>query len=195
MTTYQVVEGEVADLRRFNVEVLECLGCWINMLVDELLLDLIGGNGSPPKVLVEVRCKRFHKAFRDVDMFSLFDDFLIDKLRDLSGGIVLWSVQLVGLASGCVIVEHIFESSSNINCLHGTVRLGLNIQLKGDYTYVNRPESLLHVVRDEFIRHLRQLVKKVILESKHGSGSDNGCLREDASSNSFTISLIILLSI
>lgn len=56
-------------------------------------------------------------------------------------------------------------------------------------TYVNRPELLLHVVGSKQVQHGGELQKQVVLESEHGSRSDQGSFGEDATSNLFTTAL------
>ena len=58
---------------------------------------------------------------------------------------------------------------------------------------MNRPVSFLHVVSCEDIGYTSQPVQEVILESEHGSGSDNRRLWEDAANNSLSLGLFKVL--
>ena len=42
------------------------------------------------------------------------------------------------------------------------------------------PIPLLHIVRGENVDHAGKLEKEIVLETEHGSGSDNSSLGEDA---------------
>lgn len=56
-------------------------------------------------------------------------------------------------------------------------------------SYVNRPEALLHVVGGKEVGSASELVEKVVFESEHGSGSDNGGLGIDGANHFFTPAL------
>lgn len=52
--TYQILENHVGDLGSLlNTQILEGLGCWVDDLVVELTLNLIGRADMPPKSLVK----------------------------------------------------------------------------------------------------------------------------------------------
>ena len=51
-------------------------------------------------------------------MSSVLDDFAVNELGDLSGGVILWPVELEGLGCGGVVLEHFFEGFTYVNCLH-----------------------------------------------------------------------------
>jgi len=54
---------------------------------------------------------------------------------------------------------------------------------------VNRPEALLHVIGGKKVGHASELVEKVVFESEHRSGSDNGGLGIDGAGHFFTPAL------
>lgn len=114
----QVVEGQVGQIGGLlHAEVLEGLGCRVDDLVDELALHLVGGQSVPPQGLVDVVGEGLEKSLGDVDVTALLDDFTVDQLGDLGGGVVLGTVQLEGLAGGAVIVQHALQSGTDINGL------------------------------------------------------------------------------
>jgi hypothetical protein len=53
-------------------------------------------------------------------------------------------------------------------------------------TYVDGPEALLHAVGSEDVGEASELVKKVVLESEHRGGANNGRLRVDVADNFLT---------
>ena len=50
-------------------------------------------------------------------MAPAFDDFAVDEAGDLGHGIVCWTVQFVGLGGCIVILEHVFKSLTDVDCL------------------------------------------------------------------------------
>lgn len=111
------MEGQGAELDRLNVEVLERLGVGVDHLVDELTLHLVGGDGGPPEELVQVVRQRLEDGLGHVDVTAVLDDFAVDQLGNLGGGVVLGAVQLEGLTDGAVVVQHALQSSTDINGL------------------------------------------------------------------------------
>jgi hypothetical protein len=51
---------------------------------------------------------------------------------------------------------------------------------------VDGPEALLHVVGSEDVANLGQLVEEVVLETEHGSGTDDGGLGVDVADDFLT---------
>lgn len=162
----QVVEGQVGQIGGLlHAQVLEGLGCRVNHLVHELALHLIGGQGVPPQELVHVVGEGLEDGLGDVDVTALLDDFTVDQLGDLGGGVVLGTVQLEGLAGGAVIVQHTLQSGTDIDGLDRVS--SMQLVHSGRITYVNGPVALLHVVGGENVAHLGQLVEQVVLETEH----------------------------
>lgn len=111
------MEGQSAEVDRLNVEILERLGVGVDHLVDELTLHLVGGDGGPPEVLVQVVSQRLEDGLGHVDVTAVLDNFAVDQLGNLGGGVVLGTVQLEGLTDGAVVVQHALQSSTDINSL------------------------------------------------------------------------------
>jgi len=101
---YQVVVGELADVTGLNAQVLECLCCRIDGLVDELAINVLGRQDWPPKCPIEQAGDGLQDCLRDVDMRALFEDFSVDELRDLRGRVVFRPKQLKGLGR-CAVIE------------------------------------------------------------------------------------------
>lgn len=115
--TYQVVEGEVAEISRLDAEVLEGLSGGINLLVNEFPLDLIRRESVPPEEPIEPVGGRLQNGLRDVDVTAVLDDLTVHELSDLSCGVVLRTVKLEGRRGGRVIVQHALQSVANIDSL------------------------------------------------------------------------------
>lgn len=114
----QVVEGQVREVGNLvHAQILEGLGLGVNLLIDELALDLVGGHGVPPEVLVEVVGEGLEESLGHVNMGALLDDFTVHQFGNLGGGVVLGTVELEGLANGAVVVQHLLEGSTDINGL------------------------------------------------------------------------------
>lgn len=133
--TYQVVEGEVAELGGLHTKVFECLSSLVNLLVNELPLHLIGGDGVPPEELVQVVCHRLQDSLGDVDVAAVLDDFTVNQLSKFRSRVVLRPIELESLAGSGVVVEHQLERGANINDLYRrisvmlrTVRLVLSLR-------------------------------------------------------------------
>lgn len=124
---YQVVEGEVAELGGFNTEVFECLGSLVNLLVNELPLHLIGGDGVPPEELVQVVSHRLQDSLGDVDVAAVLDDFTVNQFSNFRSRVVLRPIKLESLAGSGVVVEHQLEGGANINDLHNMISVALRI--------------------------------------------------------------------
>lgn len=187
----QVVEGQVGQIGGLlHAEVLEGLGCRVDDLVDELALHLVGGQSVPPQGLVDVVGEGLEKSLGDVDVTALLDDFTVDQLGDLGGGVVLGAVQLEGLAGGAVIVQHALQSGTDIN---GLDRVSLmQFVHPGGVTHVNGPVALLHVVGGENVAHLGQLVEQVVLETEHWCGSHDCGLGVDVADDLLTPCLYVI---
>lgn len=118
----QVVESQVGQVGcLLHAQVLERLRLGVNDLVNKLALDLIGRQGVPPEVLVNVVGERFEEGLGNVDVAALLDDFAVDQFGNLGGGIVLGTVQLEGLTSSAVVVQHTLEGATDINGLDRSV--------------------------------------------------------------------------
>lgn len=87
------------------------------MLINELALNLVSGHGRPPQVFVEVVSSGLKNGLGKVDMAAVLDDFLVDNLGKLGSRVLLGTVELKGLRSSVVIVQHALKSSSDINDL------------------------------------------------------------------------------
>ena len=111
------MESQVAKLSRLDSKVLECLCLFVNDLVNEFSFNLISGHSVPPEELVEVVGHWFQQALGNIDMTAMFDDFLVYEFGDLGSGVVLWTVQFIGLRSGIVVLEHDLQGPTDINGL------------------------------------------------------------------------------
>ncbi len=156
--------SKVSKVNWLDAEILEGLGVWIDDLIDELALDLVTGKNRPPKSLVKESGGWLKDGLWHVNVSAVLVNFLVNQLSDLGHRIVLWSVKLVCLGCGAVILEHLLEGRSDIDGVH-------------------RPEALLHVVRGENVGDTSKLVEKTILETKHWCWSDDGSLWEDAAND------------
>lgn len=112
---YQVVIGEVGNVTRLNAEVLEGLGFRIDDLIHEFSLDLICRHCVPPESLVENLSNGLQHRLGDIEMSALLEDFLVNKVCNLSHAVLLRSVELKGLSSGGVIIEHLLKSGTDID--------------------------------------------------------------------------------
>jgi hypothetical protein len=125
--TYQVVKGEVAELCGLNAEIFECLGRLVNLLVNELPLHLIGGDGMPPEELVQVVSHRLQDSLGNVDVAAALDNFTVNQFRNLRSRVVLRSIELESLAGSGVVVEHCLEGGTNVNGLYNMISVTLRI--------------------------------------------------------------------
>ena len=179
----QVMEGQVGQVGSLlHAQVLEGLGCGVDLLVEELAFHLVSGHGVPPEILVEVVGEGLEDGFGEVDVTALLDDFAVDQLGDLGGRVVLGSVQLECLTGGSVVVQHALQSGSDVDGLYLLVGHLVLLRL----SYVDGPEALLHVVGSEDVANLGQLVEEVVLETEHGSGTDDGGLGVDVADDFLT---------
>lgn len=122
------MEGQVSQICQIgHAQVLESLGLGVNDLVKVLTLNLIGGHGVPPKILVEVEGQGLEELLGNVDAGTLLDDLGVDKLGDLGTRVLLGAVELVGLANGAVVVQHALQSASDIGSLGVVNRRNLGI--------------------------------------------------------------------
>lgn len=186
-SAYQIVESEVAQLRRLNSKVLERLRSRVNLLVDKLALHLVGRHGVPPEKLVEVVGSRLHQDLGNIEMAAVLDDLAVNQLGNLRHGVVLRAVQLKSLTSRGVIMQHALESSSDIE------RLTISyIRIKRCITYVDRPEALLQVVGGQEIGCPGEFVKEIVFEAERGGWSDNGGFGVDIACHFFSPSLFQL---
>lgn len=118
LKTYEIEIGKTGDLSRLNVQVLESFGSRINVLINELAFNLVSGHGRPPQVFVKVVSSGLKNNLREIDVAAMLDNFLVDNLGKLSSRVLLGAIELKGLRSGVVIVQHALKSGSDINCLY-----------------------------------------------------------------------------
>lgn len=190
----QVVEGQVGQIGGLlHAQVLEGLGIRVDDLVEELALHLIGGQGVPPQELVDVVGEGLEEGLGDVNVTALLDDFTVDQLGDLGGGVVLGAVQLEGLTGGAVVVQHALQSGTDINGLDRVS--SMQLVHPGRTTYVNGPVALLHVVGGEDVAHLGQLVEEVVLETEHWCRSHDCGLGVDLADDLLTPCLYIISAV
>lgn len=168
--TYHVVVCELADVTRLDTKVLERLGVLIDDLVNVLHLDLLFRDNWPPQQLVQDDSNRLQDLPGHVDVLALVEDFSVDHLGNLGSRVFLGAVQLVGLRSRVVVVEHQFKSMADIDRVDG-------------------PVPLLHVVRCEEVGDASELQKKVVFETECWCGPHNGRFRVDAPDNLLTTTL------
>jgi hypothetical protein len=107
-------------------------------------------------------------------MSSLFDDFFVNELGNLSHGVIGRSIKLESLTRRGVIECNLLESLTNVNSLPIVSQSDSGIV---QATYVDRPKSFPHMVACEKVCDASKLVQKVIFEAKKGRHSDNGGLR------------------
>lgn len=60
-------------------------------------------------------------------------------------------------------------------------------------TYMNRPETLLHVVGGEKVGYASKFVEEVVFETEHGGWSDDGRLGVDVAYDFLAPSLFLLV--
>lgn len=94
----------------------------------------------------------------------------LESLRDLCQAVLLGSVQLESLAGRGVVIQHLLQSSTDVNG-------------------VDWPELLLHVVGGKEVQNGGELQQKVVLKSEDRGWSHDGGLWEDASGNELSSSL------
>ena len=111
------MESQVGKLRRLNAKILEGLRRRVDMLVDELPLNLIRRHGVPPDVLVEVVRDGLQQRLGNVEVSAVLDDLAVNQFGNLARRVFLWSVQLIGLAGGVVVVQHALETGADIDGL------------------------------------------------------------------------------
>lgn len=109
--------SEVGNVTRLNSEVLEGLCLRIDDLVEEFSLNLVSRHGMPPESFVENASHGLQYSLGDIDVSPLLEDFLINHLRNLGHSILLGAVKLESLTSGRVIVEHLFQTCTDVDGL------------------------------------------------------------------------------
>jgi hypothetical protein len=129
---------------------------------------------------------RLEQDLGNVDVATVLDNFLVDDLGDFGSGVLRWAVELESLRSGVVIVQHALQSSSDIN---GLLNVNNRSQYWEEYTYVDWPVFLLHVVGGEEVGHSSKFVKQVIFKSEHWGRAHNGSLGEDFANNTLAPAL------
>ena len=112
--TYQIVIGKVLDITRGDAKILEGLGRLVDDLVVELPLDLVGRHHGPPDRLVHNPGHGLQDRLGDIDVPPLLEDFAVDHLGDLLGGVVRGSVELICLRRRRVVKEDGLESLTDI---------------------------------------------------------------------------------
>ena len=87
------------------------------MLVDEFASYHVPACLHPPDGLIQQLAGRSSYGGRDVDGVSVFDDFFRYYLMDLRHCVLLWTVKLIGLRRGAVVLDHNFKGGSNVDSL------------------------------------------------------------------------------
>ena len=113
--TYQILESELCNVARLDAQVGKGLCPRVNNLIKMLPDDLIPARRWPPQQLVQNIAHRCHDLAGDVNVAAGLHDLLLNKLPDLRQGVPLGAEELVGLAGGRVIVQHLLECSANID--------------------------------------------------------------------------------
>lgn len=103
-------------------------------------------------------------------MTSGLEDFALDELLDLGHRVLLGAVELVGLASGAVVLQHLLKCGTDVNGM-------------------DRVEALLHVVGCEHVGGLGNAVEKTVFEAEHGSRANDCRLGEDVADSLLTLGL------
>lgn len=115
------MESQARDVSRLDVEILERLRRGINLLIDELSLNLLLRHDVPPDQLVQPVRDGLEDGARHVDVAAVLDDFLVDELGNLLGGVELRSVEFEGLGRGAIVVEHLLERMTDVGSVDGPV--------------------------------------------------------------------------
>lgn len=71
---------EVFQGPRLNTQILECLGLWIYLLIDEFSFNIIRRYLRPPDEFVVRLCHWRQYALGKIDMSAVLDDLSIDKV-------------------------------------------------------------------------------------------------------------------
>lgn len=166
----EVLECQAAELDGLDVEVLECLGLGVNVLVDELALDLVLGVDGPPEELVGVLCDGLQEGLGDVDVAALLHGFPLDEVVELGHGVLCGAVQLVRLGGCCVVVQH-------------------RLERHGDVDGVDGVEALLQPVGGDDVGGRSQAVEQTVLEAEHGGRANDGGLWVDGTRDLLTLGL------
>jgi hypothetical protein len=167
-----VLERHVVQLTGGDAKVRERLRGGINLLVNELALDIIGAVRRPPE-LVQGSSQRLRDSLGKVDARLLLQDHTVDQVRNLLLGVLSRTVKLKGCAGGVVVVGNGLEGAANVDNVHGE-------------------ELLLPVVGAQHVAAAGERVQKPVLESVHGSRTNDGCLGEDGTRLNLTLALIIV---
>lgn len=69
----------------------------------------------PPNGLIECTSNGFENSLRNVDMSPLLENFLVDHFCDLRHAVLLGAVEFKSLANSRVIVQHLFQTSANVD--------------------------------------------------------------------------------
>lgn len=112
---------EVGNVTRLDVKVLEGLGRGVNDLIVELTLNLIGRHGVPPEEAVQDASQRLENSLGKINVATLLVDLPVDHDGDLRQAVLLGTVQLKCLTCRRVIVQHLLESSTNVDGLRMSV--------------------------------------------------------------------------
>ncbi len=81
-------------------------------------------------------------------MAAMLDDFFVDKLGDLSHGVVCRAVEFVGFGGGRVVFDHLVERFANVDSLEVLLALTLKLTVSRDIlgSYMDGPKAFLHMV-------------------------------------------------
>ncbi len=90
-------------------------------------------------------------------MVAMLDDFFVDKLGDLSHGVVCRAVEFVGFGGGGVVFDHLVERFANVDSLDVllTLTLTLTLTVSRDVlgSYMDGPKAFLHMVCGQCVRY------------------------------------------
>ena len=111
------MKSKTAELCRLDPKVFKSLCLWINLLINELSLNIIGRQYWPPESLVEQAGGWFEDGLGNIDVTTLLDNFFVYQLGKFCCLVVLWTVQLVSLFGSAVILKHFLQCLTNIDGL------------------------------------------------------------------------------
>lgn len=106
------------ELFRRDPQISKCLGCRINLLVEELPLNLVRRNRGPPDI-VQGFCHGLQDGLRQINVAALRDGVTVDDIGDIAHCELTRAVELEGLAGGAVVVGNGLKAFANIDNLQG----------------------------------------------------------------------------
>lgn len=86
-------------------------------------------------------------------MVAMLDDFFVDKLGDLSHGVVCRAVEFVGFGGGGVVFDHLVERLANVDSLEVLLSLTLTVSRDILGSYMDGPKAFLHMVCGQCVRY------------------------------------------